>query len=201
MHIIVALITVSLLAARRRLSGVVRWVRTAGPTLTDGDLRLARLRLPDGWRQARDLNEGAGVQAVDPLHGRHVIVISESLEDYAAGVTVDDHATITLGLLVRGIHVVQIGDPRHTTVAGHDAVQYEIEGFHDNTWVKYLHTTIAGRRAFHQVIGWATQSRYDRRVFDEVLEGFHEEPGPEPVRRPPPRGASVLTPPVSTRIH
>lgn len=202
MDIIVALITVSLLVlSRGRLRGVVRWARPAGPTLADGDLRLARFRLPAGWRQARDLNEGAGVQAIDPLHGRHVIVISESLEDYALGVTVQDHATITLGLLVRGIHVVQLSDPRRATIAGHEAVQYEIEGFHDNTWVKYLHTTIAGRRAFHQVIAWATQSRYDRAAFDALLEGFSEEPGPDPIRRPPPRGAAILTPPVSTRVH
>lgn len=202
MDIIVALITVSFIFAyRERLRHVSRWVRPSGRTLVDDELRLAQLRLPAGWRAARDLNEGAGLQAINPLHGRHVIVISECLEDYAPGVTVDQHARITLDLLVRGIQVSRISDAHHRLIGGYDSVQYEIEGFHDNTWVKYLHTTIAGRRAFHQVIAWATQSRYNREVFEAVLEGFSEQPGPDPIRRPAPAAVPGLTPPASTRIH
>ena len=47
-------------------------------------------------------------------------------------------------------------------IGGYDALQYQIEGFYQQTRIKYLHTTIAGRRAFHQVLAWATYSRYDR---------------------------------------
>lgn len=202
MDIFVALVTVSfLILYRNRLRHVAKWVHPAGQVLLDEELCLAQLRLPAGWRPARDLNEGAALQAVNPLYGRHVIVISEALEDYALGVTVEEHAKVTLALLVRGVHVTSIGEPEHRTIAGCAAVQYEIEGLHDNTWVKYLHTTIAGRRAFHQVIAWATQSRYDRDVFQKVLEGFSEQPGPEAVRRAPPDGLTRLTIPVSTRVH
>ena len=77
-------------------------------------------------------------------------------------------------------------------------MQFEIEGFHDNTWLKYLHTTVEGKRAFHQVIGWATQSRYSREVFEALLDGFAELPGPDPFRRPPP-GLEIRQ--TSTRIH
>jgi dihydrofolate reductase len=202
MDIIVLLITVSLLFAyRERLRYVARWGPPAGRTLVDEELQLAQLRLPAGWRPARDLNEGAGLQAIHPLHGRHVIVISECLDDYALGVTVDEHAKITLDLLLRGIQVTTISEPDRRVIGGNDVVQYEIEGFHDNTWVKYLHTTISGRRAFHQVIAWATQSRYNREAFESVLEGFSEQPGPDPIRRPGPAGFAGLTPPVSTRVH
>ena len=187
--------------APRPRSSLAQRARPTGGILVDQELRLAQLRLPSGWRAARDLNEGAALQAMDPLHGRHAIVISEALEDYALGVTVDEHARTTLGLLVRGIHITSVSEPQHRTIGGADAVQYEIEGFHDNTWVKYLHTTIAGRRAFHQVIAWSTQSRYDRAIFDAVLTGFSELPGPDAVRRPAPPGVMVLTPPVSTRVH
>ena len=55
-------------------------------------------------------------------------------------------------------------------------MQYEIEGFFQHTRVKYLHTTIAGRRAFHQVLAWSTYSRYDRAAFDGLLNGFTEMP-------------------------
>lgn len=202
MNIFVALVTVSLVFFYwHRFRHVARWTRPAGQMLVDEELRLAQLRLPAGWRPARDLNEGAGLQAINPLHGRHVIVISEGLEDYALGVTVAEHAKVTLALLVRGIHVTSISEPEHRTIEGQAAVQYEIEGLHDNTWVKYLHTTIAGRRAFHQVIAWATQSRYDRSVFEKVLAGFSEQPGPDAIRRPPPDGITRSTVPVSTRVH
>jgi hypothetical protein len=203
MHIIVALITVSFAVLyRQRLRYIARWRRPAGQTLVDHELRLARLQLPAGWRAARDLNEGASLQAIDPLHGRHLIVISEALEDYALEVTVHEHARITLDLLTRGIKVKNVSGPQHRAIGGRDTVQYEIEGFHDNTWVKYLHTTIAGRRAFHQIIGWATQSRYNRDVFETVLEGFGELPGPDPIRWPAPAGiAEDLLPSVSSRIH
>jgi dihydrofolate reductase len=203
MHIIVALITVSFaMLYRERLRYIARWRQPAGRTLIDDELRLARLRLPSGWRAARDLNEGASLQAINPLHGRHVIVISEALEDYALEVTVHEHARITLDLLTRGIKVTNITGPHHRVISGREAVQYEIEGFHDNTWVTYLHTTIAGRRAFHQIIGWATQSRYSREVFEALLEGFGELPGPDPIRWPAPSGlATDLLPSVSSRIH
>ena len=203
MTILVAAITVSCLAlAWERFWRVARWSRPTGQMIVDDELRLAQLRLPAGWRQARDLNEGASLQAINPLHGRHLIVISEALDDYAAGVTVHEHARVTLDLLTRGIHVTTISQPQHRVIGGWDAVQFEIEGFHDNSWVKYLHTTINGRRAFHQVIAWSTQSRYERKVFEDLLEGFGELPGPDPVRRAAPAGfedepATFL----STRVH
>lgn len=202
MDIFVALVTVSFVVLyRNRFRHVARWTRPAEQLLRDDELRLAQLKLPAGWRPARDLNEGAALQAVNPLYGRHVIVISEALEDYALGVSVHEHARVTLALLVRGVEVTSISEPEHRTIAGYAAVQYEVEGLHDNTWVKYLHTTIGGRRAFHQVIAWATQSRYDRQVFQTMLEGFSEQPGPEPIRRPPPHGLTRVMVPVSTRVH
>jgi hypothetical protein len=199
MAILVVALTVSFIFLYRdRLRHVSWWQRPSGGTLVDQELGLARLQLPPGWRPAHDLNEGACIQAMHPLHGRHVIVISESLEDYALGVTLHEHAEVTRNLLTRGIRVMKVTGPKTRTIAGCEAVQYEIEGFHDNTWLKYLHTTIAGRRAFHQVIAWATQSRYQRAVFEALLDGFTELPGPDPIRRPPP---GVEPKQLSTRVH
>lgn len=202
---IVTTLTVSLIALSwERLRRVVRGERAAGRLLVDDELNLARLQLPHGWRPAIDLNEGAVLQAIDPIYGRHVIVISEALDDYAPGVTVHDHARVTVDLLIRGIRVTRIGTPQHRVIRGLDAVQYEIEGLHDSTWVKYLHTTINGRRAFHQVIAWSAHSRYDRQTFDALLEGFDELPGPDPVRRSPPdppAATDARSPFASCRVH
>jgi hypothetical protein len=204
MAILVAAVTVSFIFLyRERLRYIAGWRRPAGDALLDEELGLARLQLPSGWRPAHGLNEGACLQAIQPLRGWHVIVISESLADYAIGVTVHEHAEITRSLLTRGIKVIKITGPEVRTVAGGQAVQFEIEGFHDNTWLKYLHTTVAGRRAFHQIIAWATQSQYKREVFESLLDGFTELPGPDPVRRAPPDrdpdGRRFRQ--ISTRVH
>lgn len=199
MSILVAALTVSLLfLCRDRLRHVTRWYRPGGEILVDEELGLASLRLPPGWRGTQGLNDGACLQAIHPLHGRHVIVISESLEDYALGVTLHEHAEVTRNLLTRGIRVMKITGPDFRVVGGANAVQFEIEGFHDNTWLKYLHTTVEGKRAFHQVIEWATQSRYNRAAFEALLDGFAELSGPDPIRRPPP-GLEIRQ--TSTRIH
>jgi hypothetical protein len=199
MAILVVALTVSFIFFYRDRLRYMTWrQRPAGGVLVDQELGLARLQLPAGWRPAHDLNEGACIQAMHPLHGRHVIVISESLEDYALGVTLQEHAEVTRNLLTRGIRVVNVTGPELRTVAGCQAIQFEIEGFHDNTWLKYLHTTVAGTRAFHQVIAWATQSRYQRAAFDAMLDGFAEVPGPDPIRRPPP---GIQPKQLSTRIH
>jgi hypothetical protein len=77
---------------------------------------------------------------------------------------------------IEAIRVVACSGPERRTVGGFDAVQYEIEGFFQQTRVKYLHTTVAGRRAYHQVLAWAPFTRYDRASFERVLNGFSELP-------------------------
>ena len=116
--------------------------------LTDRTLGLAGLTLPDGWRQAHDLNETAGIEAMHPALGRHAIVISDAVEDYAPDVTMLDHSSNTLKELTGSIQVIGCSGPVRRQVGGFEAVQFEIEGYYHQTRVKYLHTTIAGKRAF-----------------------------------------------------
>jgi hypothetical protein len=146
--------------------------------LTDRTLGLAGLTLPDGWRQAHDLNETAGIEAMHPALGRHAIVISDAVEDYAPDVTMLDHSSNTLKELTGSIQVLGCSGPERRQVGGFEAVQFEIEGYYHQTRVKYLHTTIAGKRAFHQVLAWSTISRYDRAAFETLLGGFRELPEP-----------------------
>ena len=154
----------------------VRAAAASGDVLVDRVLGLARLELPDGWRGARDLNEAASIEAMNAQLGRHVIVISDSIEDFVPEMTMYEHSINTRAELTNSIRVTACSGPERRTIGGFESVQYEIEGFFQHTRVKYLHTTIAGRRAFHQVLAWATYSRYDRAVFDGLLDGFTELP-------------------------
>ena len=176
----------SLVAWWPAVRAVVAWRRPAAGILRDADLGYAEVALPPRWRPARFLNDAASLQALDPVRRRYLIVISESREDFKGDLTLDEHAAQTLKALADSVRVVSLTGPRQGKLGGFDMLQYEIEAFHRGTWVKYLHTTIAGRRAFHQVLGWATRSTYDRATFESLLRGFSELPGPDPVRLPEP---------------
>jgi hypothetical protein len=160
-----------------RFRHVVRWWKRV-PTLRDRGFDFAELDLPSGWRPAEDLNGSAGIEAVDLLHSRYAVVISECIDDFDARLDLASYAAGARNSLTSSLHVLNVRGPEHRTISGFDAIQYEIEGVHEMTEVWYLHTTIKGRRAFHQVIGWAPRSAYKRKVFDEILAGFRERSGP-----------------------
>ena len=178
MDTIVFLITLSAGALavhyKERLRRFVPGRQKDARVLVDQSLGLARLELPDGWRQAQDLNETASIEAINALHGRHVIIISDSVDDFVPEMTVYEHSANTRNELTSSIQLISCTGPERRMVGGFDALQYEIEGFFQQTRIKYLHTTIAGHRAFHQVLAWATYSRYDRQSFERLLNGFSE---------------------------
>jgi hypothetical protein len=158
------------------------WFRrpARGGVLRDTVFGMAELTLPSGWRPEPDLNEQAPIQAADPLRGRYVVIISEARDDFDPAMGIEQHSVDTRDTLTSSLRLLTTCGPVRREVAGFEAIQFEIEAVHDFTRIRYLHTTIGGRRAFHQVIAWAPYSRYDRRVFEKLLEGFREPPGPEP---------------------
>ena len=160
--------------------------REAAPVVRDTDLGYAQLRLPAGWQRAQALNEQAALQASDPRRQRFAVVISEAREDFDPSVDLSDHAARSLTQLSDSLRVLSIDGPAEVTVGGFRAVQFEVEGYDQGVRLVYLHTTIEGRRAIHQVLQWSTRSAFDRDVFDGILSGFEELPGPAPNYPPPP---------------
>src|SRR5687767_12599959 len=108
------------------------------------------------------------------------VVISEAREDFDPSVDLSDHAARSLTQLSDSLRVLAINGPIERSVGGFRAVQFEVEGYDQGVRLVYLHTTIEGRRAVHQVLEWSTRSAYDRAVFDALLDGFAELPGAEP---------------------
>jgi hypothetical protein len=164
MDTIVFLITISagVLAFRykERLQQLAP-IRQDQKVLVDRALGLARLELPEGWRPARDLNEMASIEAINALRGRHVIIISDSVDDFVPEMTMLEHSANTRTELANSIKLITCSGPERRTVGGFESVQYEIDAFFQQTRVKYLHTTVAGRRAFH---------------LEQLLNGFTELP-------------------------
>ena len=151
-----------------------------GRTLNDGELGLAMIKLPVRWRTASALNEQAAMQAIDPFRQRFAVVISEPRDDFDVTIDLSDHAGRTLSQLAESLRLVAINGPTERTVNGCRALQFEVEGYHQGVRLMYLHTTIEGRRAYHQVLTWSTRSAYDRAVFDELVDGFKELSGDDP---------------------
>jgi hypothetical protein len=201
MTTIVRLITNSTAAfvvlCKERLLHIVPMRRAQGRLLVDQVQGLAQLELPDGWRPARDLNETAGIEAIQARHGRHVIIISDAIDDFSPEMTVYEHSVNTRDELSNNLKIIGCSGPDRRIVGGFDAVQYEIEGYFHQTRIKYLHTTVAGHRAYHQVLAWATPSRYNRDVFEHLLNGFTEIPSVADVLKTLPPSESLEVIPVS----
>jgi hypothetical protein len=157
----------------------------------------AAIALPAEWRQTTSLDCHAALQAVDWFHCRYVIVISESLEDFDETVDLRGYSRSAGTRIMEAVELLDISGPFERAVAGFDAVQFEYKTRVNGQKITYLHTTVAGRRAFHQVIGWSASSSFNRRAFDTLLDGFAERPGPVPER--PGTGASPIQPPTTSR--
>jgi hypothetical protein len=178
---------------------VPKLLRRRGAVLGDSELGLAQVTLPPGWIPATDLNDGSWLQALDPLRNRYLIVISESREDFDPAMDAQEHSSRTRAALAGSVRVLAVRGPEERQVGGFRAVQYELDALSDRTMLTYLHTTVEGRRAFHQVLTWATRSWFDRPMFERMLDGFVEQPGPAP--RPQPVQTSPLEVPVTSRYE
>jgi hypothetical protein len=172
-------------------------LRRRGAVLGDTELGLAQVTLPPGWIPASDLNDGSWLQALDPLRNRYLIVISESREDFDPEMDVQEHSSRTRAALAGSVRVLAVRGPQERQVGGFRAVQYELEALSDRTLLTYLHTTVEGHRAFHQVLAWATRSWFDRPTFERLLDGFVEQTGPDP--RPQPVQKAPVEVPVTSR--
>ena len=185
MELLVPLITlyVALLLIRplrtRARTAAFKKSQPSRRVLKDTELDLASLKLPARWRAAAALNDQAALQATDPLRQRFAVVISEPREDFDGAMDISDHAGRTLAQLADSLRLVAINGPTERLVNGCRALQFEVEGYHQGVRLVYLHTTIEGRRAFHQLLVWSTRSAFDRVLFDEVVDGFEELPGTE----------------------
>jgi hypothetical protein len=166
---------------RTRRTGALR--RPRGGVLEDRVRGLSRIALPADWRPAAGLNEHTEMQALDPLRSRYLLVFSESREDFEPGATLEDVANWMRNDLAASKRMLALRGPEERQVGGFRAIQYEFDAAHDVMMLTFLQTVVEGRRGFHQVVGWAPRSMFDRQIFEALLETFSELPGPDP--RPP----------------
>jgi len=178
--------------------GLLTILRSTGGTLTDGDVGLAQIYLLRGWKRvALSGGPDAAIQAADRLRRRFVVVHSDSREDFVSYMDLSTFGTIAFARLTAAGQVLEIYGPAPRMVSGFAAEHREMVLALDRVLIKYHHTVIAGDRALHQVIAWSTPSAYDPKLFDRVLGGFRERPGPLPIVRDTP----LVEVPADYQVH
>lgn len=154
--------------------------RGRSSVMTDGDANLACLRVPRGWRHAGGVTDGPAIQIMDVFQNSYLTIRSYSKEDLDPDLDLAGFARPMHDCLPEG-RIVGFRGPEPSRVGDHAAVIYEIDLLSEHFVIRYLHIAIDGRRARHHVLAWTTPSRYNRQFFEEMLAGFSEMPGPDPV--------------------
>ncbi len=134
-----------------------------------------QLTVPGGWKEEKDLNESADLQASHRISEMYVVILSENKEDFQ-DMSLEKHSELTRGSLIRKLDNAKISDPIPLTLDGHPAVEYEIHGAMDHINIVYLHTTVETQKYFHQILAWTLPSRYEknRATLQKVIENFRE---------------------------
>lgn len=153
---------------------------STGPSTVTAANGICQLEIPEGWSERSDLNDEADIQVASIKEELYVIVLSEYKEDYDDGFTVSDHSERTLEYLMEGVEDAEIvSGPVNIEVNGRPSVQYEIKGVVDGIKAVYLHITVDGEIAFHQVVAWTLSSGYDKNkpILQSVVNTLAEGSG------------------------
>lgn len=141
---------------------------------TDGR---SQIRLPSGWTKMTGLNDKAEIQVGSQSQSAYLIVLTETKADFDSGLTYRQHARLTLDILLENAKNARITKgPTEVKVGGRSAVQYEVNAQVDNFRVIYLHTTVDGQSAFHQIVAWTVPSQWQRNrtTMQQVINSFAE---------------------------
>jgi hypothetical protein len=148
------------------------------PSTVTSSNGLCQLEIPEGWSERSDLHDDADIQVARIKEEMYIIVLSEYKADFDDDFTLSDHSELTLQLFLENLEDAQVqSGPVQIQVNGRPALQYEIRGVVDGIKIAYLHTTVDGEIAFHQVLAWTLPSKYEKNqstlqsVIDTLSEG------------------------------
>ena len=133
--------------------------------------------VPDSWVPL-ELNDVAVLELGNEEEEAYFVVLTD-LTDDLYGWNLARHSHITLGQLLSTIDFPEVSGPIHKSIAGCEAVEYEIRGVGSGYRVIYLHTTIESEGLFAQVLVWTLPSRWDalESTLRNVVESIELAPG------------------------
>jgi hypothetical protein len=136
-----------------------------------------QLTKPRGWRVENDLNEEADIQISRRAAEAYLIVISDYKTDFTSDMDYKRHSILTRGFFKESLqNYTEVSGPTRIEVNGMKGIQYEITGSIEGIKAQYLHTTLEGKRYFHQLAAWSVSSQYEsnKPVFQQIIQSFRE---------------------------
>jgi hypothetical protein len=137
-----------------------------------------QLTVTNEWEKA-DLstNKDASLILSGKNRNKGYLVICEIKSELGEGVTLDDYFDALKSEnreLEEGIEPQSVKDI--TSKSGYEAKQLKVNIKHDGEKLKYIITLMETEKSFYQLIGWTTESIYDKseKDFIEMTESFME---------------------------
>ncbi len=108
-----------------------------------------------------------------------LIVLTEPKDNFDPDLGFREYAGNRLSTFQKTLEKVQSrGGPTDLLINGRPSVQYEFDAIitENKLRILYLHTTVDGKAAFHQVIAWTTFSRRDqnRKDLEQAILSFED---------------------------
>ncbi len=140
----------------------------------DGDMQIT---VPEGWKEDRQLNDQAQLQAANLDKELYLIVLSEAKADLPTDMNLVRHSEITRSIVVENLSNAEVTGPTSVTRVGeYPAVQYEIRGTLKDINVLYVHTTVETGDRFNQILAWTLPDNYDssKEELQRTISSFRE---------------------------
>lgn len=169
-----AIISVSLIQALSACKG-------SPPKVFVAQDQSVQLTASQAWMEDLELNDVARLQVSRRASELYAVVIVEPRKDLE-GSDVEDYSELTRSRLIASMQNVTETAPVRVTIHGHPAVQVELHGLSNKIGMAMLHTSMATRSSFLQVMAWTTEARWqaNRAVLQAVVESVRvpgEAPG------------------------
>lgn len=128
-----------------------------------------QLTAGNDWKQDDQLNSEAGLQISNRIAEKYVIVISETKDNFAADMKLEDYYNIISDNMKQAVTSSTFQGPVDVTVNGSPAKQFEVHGEVDKTKVGYIVTVVETGTGFHQIISWTLENKFEKHK-DELME-------------------------------
>ena len=146
------------------------------PTIIKSSDSRIQLTVPGGWREQKQLNEAAILQAAHPFQEMYVVIIEESKQDYVESATLDEFAALSRNMMIATVKGPEATDPVPIVVSSYPAREYELAGSVENIKVKYICTAVETPKHFYQIVTWTLPSHYQKNQakLRQVTQSFKE---------------------------
>jgi predicted Zn finger-like uncharacterized protein len=146
-------------------------------------IKNVELMMPDGW-EAGEVKSQAGVTKISMGNRKtkgYLTVLSNLKSSYeSSGVDYWKFSKIArAGMRKAREDYTELSGPIDVSINGMTGVQYEMTFTQGGALNKFLHTTLDGKKFFHQIIAFAPESMYNfhKPTFEKILNTFFEHEG------------------------